>query len=91
MRWVVDAIEEGHAAIEVDGRSLLHVPLAQLPAGVREGEVLSVSVSATDGGTRWDIRRDEKATAAARATSTAASQAPPSSGLSRDPGGDIRL
>lgn len=91
MRWVVDSVEEGQAAIEVDGRSLLHVPLAQLPAGVREGDVLSVSVSATDEGTRWEIRRDEQATVAARAASTAQSPAPPSSGPPRDPGGNIRL
>jgi hydrogenase maturation factor len=41
--WVVDVIEDGSASIEVDGRTVTPIPQWLLPAGVREGDVLSVT------------------------------------------------
>lgn len=41
---MVDRIEEGRAALEVDGRELVNLPLWMLPPGVREGDVLRVGI-----------------------------------------------
>jgi hypothetical protein len=43
--WVVDQIENGVASVEVDGKTMTTVPLGMLPKGVREGDVLSVTIS----------------------------------------------
>jgi hypothetical protein len=43
--WVVDQIENGVASVEVDGKTMTTVPLRVLPKGVREGDVLSVTIS----------------------------------------------
>lgn len=40
--WTVDTIEEGAAAIEVDGRQVTTVPRWVLPSGAKEGDVLVV-------------------------------------------------
>ena len=40
--WVVDQIDGGHAAVEVDGERVMTVPLWMLPDPVREGDVLRV-------------------------------------------------
>jgi len=44
---VVDRIEGARAVLEFGGESL-DVPLAALPAGVKEGDVLDLSVRAPD-------------------------------------------
>jgi hypothetical protein len=62
--WTVDAIEEGIAAIEADGK-LLHLPLAILPPGVREGDVLAVDRAEQAGESTPRIRIDRAATEAA--------------------------
>jgi len=41
--WIVDAIEDGSASIEVDGRAVTPIPQWILPEGVKEGDVLSVA------------------------------------------------
>ena len=40
--WVVDRIEEGSAAVEVDGAAVMTVPVWMLPEAVCEGDVLRV-------------------------------------------------
>jgi hypothetical protein len=87
MTWTVDAIEEGIAALEAEG-TLLHLPLALLPAGVREGDVLTVERTADAEGCILHIRPDRAATEAARQRSRdqLAAMRP-----ANDPGGDIVL
>jgi hypothetical protein len=41
--WVVDQINSGVAAVEVDGKTVITVPLGILPRGVSEGDVLCVT------------------------------------------------
>ena len=84
-RWTIDSIEEGIAAIEVDGGArLIHLPLAALPEGVAEGDVLRV----TREGARVVIERDDAARDAALARSREQTKARPNP---RDPGGPIQL
>ncbi len=43
--WVVDQIENGVASVEIDGhRTVATVPASILPQGVREGDVLRVTI-----------------------------------------------
>ncbi len=86
MTWTVDAVEEGIAAIEADGK-LLHLPLALLPAGVREGDVLAVDREEQADAATLHIRIDRAATEAAlqRSRDKLRSVRP------GDPGGDIVL
>lgn len=85
--WTVDAIEEGIAAIEAEGR-LLHLPVTLLPAGVREGDVLSVDRDQDGDGCVLRIRVDHDATRAALDRSRAQLDA---IRPTNDPGGDIVL
>jgi hypothetical protein len=65
-RWIVDAVGDGVARVEVDGGAVVTVPRWLLPAGVREGEVLRVT---HDRGRRQStvrIERDPEATRQAR-------------------------
>lgn len=43
--WVIDQIENGIASIEVDGKRMITLPRALLPAGVKEGDVLRVTIA----------------------------------------------
>jgi hypothetical protein len=43
--WVVDQIENGVASVEIDGHTTSTVPASVLPRGVREGDVLRVTVT----------------------------------------------
>ncbi len=86
--WTVDGIEEGVARVEEDGRRMLHVPLALLPRGVGEGDVLRVEREASEGGLTIRIRIDADATRAAMEASRASAEAAP---RGPDPGGDIVL
>lgn len=83
----VDAIEEGVAAVEQEGR-LRHLPVSMLPAGVKEGDILEVRVEQTDGAARTTITIDRAATEKARRRSEAqvAAKRP-----GNDPGGNIVL
>lgn len=87
VHYVVDSIEEGVAALEGES-GLLHLPLAQLPAGVREGQVLAVLRVPSGAGHELRIRIDPAATEAALARSRAQLGALP---RQNDPGGDIVL
>ena len=64
MTWTVDAIEEGIAALEAEG-TLLHLPLALLPTGVREGDVLVFDREEQVDASTLRIRIDRAATEAA--------------------------
>ena len=87
-RFVIDSIEEGMAALEADG-GLLHLPLALLPRGAREGDVLTVArEDADDGGCVLRLRIDAAATGEAlRRSREQLAALPPQN----DPGGDIVL
>lgn len=86
-RWVVDAIEEGVAAIEEDGQRLVHVPVWALPAGTREGDVLRVSATGDAERVELLVVKDDAARDAALARS-AARERPRNP---KDEGGPIRL
>lgn len=63
--WMVDAIEEGMARIEVDGDRVVTLPTWLLPFAVSEGEVLRVSHRREQERSALVIERDPDATAAA--------------------------
>ena len=88
-RWTVDAIEEGVAAVEQDGR-LRHVPVSLFPADVKEGDIVDVRVEQMkDGAARTTITIDRAATEKARRRSE--EQVARSARQPNDPGGDIVL
>jgi DUF3006 family protein len=92
-RWVVDAIEERVASIEVDGDKMITVPLATLPAGVKQGHVLGVRREMSPDGKRatLTIEIDEVATKEALAASAAQVESIRRQSAKRDPGGDVTL
>ncbi len=59
--WIVDVIEDGSAAIEVDGRAVTPIPQWLLPEGVREGDVLSVTHDRKEGKSALLIETDPEA------------------------------
>lgn len=87
MTWTVDAVEEGIAALEANG-TLLHLPLALLPTGVREGDVLAVEREEQVDASTLRIRIDRAATEAALRRSRDQLR---SMRAANDPGGDIVL
>ena len=40
----IDRIEEGFAVIELDSQNFIDIPLKYLPAGVKEGEKLTLTI-----------------------------------------------
>jgi hypothetical protein len=92
-RWVVDAIEESTASIEVDGETMITVPRALLPAGTMQGHVLRVSREASDDArqSHVTIRLDEAETKKALDASAAQVAKGRAESKKRDPGGDIEL
>ncbi|HWH53610.1 MAG TPA: DUF3006 domain-containing protein [Gemmatimonadaceae bacterium] len=92
-RWVVDAIEERMASVEVDGDKMITVPLATLPPGVRQGHVLAVVREMSADGKRatLTIEIDEAATTQALAASAAQVESIRRQSAKRDPGGDVTL
>jgi hypothetical protein len=92
-RGVVDAIEERVASIEVDGDKMITVPLATLPAGVKQGHVLAVRREMSPDGKRatLTIEIDEAATKQALAASAAQVASIRRQSAKRDPGGDVTL
>jgi hypothetical protein len=44
--WVIDHIENGVASIEADGDTTITIPRKLLPRGVKEGDVLRVTIVA---------------------------------------------
>ena len=76
--WVVDQMEEGTASIEVDGDRMISVPQRMLPKGVREGQVLRVTVEIDHAATQKALKESE-------------AQVKKGSRGGNDPGGDIVL
>lgn len=77
-RWVVDAIEESTASVEVDGDRMITVPQAMLPRGTREGHVLRVTIEIDEAATERALKESE-------------AQVKKGSKRGNDPGGDIVL
>jgi hypothetical protein len=44
--WVIDQIGNGVASIEVDGKTMMTMPLSVLPKGTQEGDVLRATIVA---------------------------------------------
>jgi len=85
--WTVDSIEEGTAAVQDEGGTLLHVPASLLPKGTSEGDVLAVERKETRGTVTLRLRIDRAATEKAlEASRRQLSRLKPSDG-----GGDIQL
>ena len=85
--WIVDRFEGDRVVVERALHEVLTLPRALLPAGVREGEVLRVAVTAAPSESRLVITRDEAETRrrAADAKRLLGELA------ARDPGGDLKL
>ena len=85
-RWTIDVMEEDSAAIEVDGRQIVHVPRWILPQRAREGVILTVTHERSGAVSRLSIEIDEEAMRGAASESDAQvlkARNP------RDPGGDV--
>jgi hypothetical protein len=92
-RWVVDAMEEQAASIEVDGGAMITVPRSLLPVGTKQGHVLRVLRESAADGTRstLTIEIDEAGTRQALADSAKQVDAMRKESATQDPGGDIKL
>lgn len=87
-RLVVDRLEGELVVVEVDGGPVLDLPRWLLPAGVREGDVITVrSTAEAEGERKLLLRVDPEATRAARASVAERLERL----RARDPGGDIEL
>ena len=91
--WSIDSIEEGMARIEEDGGRMLTVPVAMLPKGAKEGQLLRVTLSNEAGGKSvpTSITIDHAATAAALKKSAATTAQAMKDSAKRDRGGDVTL
>ena len=78
--WVIDAIEEDLASIELPEGRMAQLPVSVLPKGAKPGQVLRVTIEV-----------DQKATAHATAESAAQVKKGSDASRKRDPGGDIAL
>ena len=63
--WIVTLLDDDSAALEIDGRALTPLPRWMLPAGVREGDVLTVLHERKRRGSRLTIVIDRERTAVA--------------------------
>jgi hypothetical protein len=87
-RLVVDRIEGELAVVETGEGQFLDLPRWLLPAGAREGDVVTVqSRMDEDGARRLELRVDSAATETARSEVVQILERL----RSRDPGGDIEL
>ena len=59
--WIVDAIEDGAASIEVDGRTVTPIPQWILPESAKEGDILSVKHERKEGKSMLLIETDRDA------------------------------
>jgi hypothetical protein len=89
-RWVVDAIEESAASIEVDGDAMVTVPLWLLPAAARQGDVLRITHDRPPKGERSTLTIEVDAAATKKALADSAGQMSEAR-TKNDPGGDITL
>jgi hypothetical protein len=78
--WVIDAIGDGTASIELPGGKLIQLPASVLPKGAKQGQVLRVTL---------DV--DDAATKDALARSAAQVKKGSEASRKRDPGGDVAL
>jgi Protein of unknown function (DUF3006) len=62
-RWIIDAIEEQIARVEVDGNEVRQFPQWLLPAGARAGDVLAVSHRREEDRSILEIQLDPSARA----------------------------
>jgi len=60
--WIIDAMDEGSAAVQVDGRQITSLPRWLLPADAHEGDVLSVTHARSAGRSTLSIEVDRSAT-----------------------------
>jgi hypothetical protein len=92
-RWAVDSIEDGIVRLEADGGRMLSLPVALLPAGVTEGQVLRVTrARGSEGDTVvLTIAVDARATSRTLAASKKAVTRTLGRSRRRDPGGDVSL
>ena len=63
--WIVSVLDEDSAALEIDGRAVTPLPRWMLPAGVKEGDVLTVLHERKRRGSRLTIVIDRERTAVA--------------------------
>ena len=63
--WIVNVLDDDVAAVEIDGRAVTSLPRWMLPAGVREGDVLTVLHERKRRGSRLTIVIDRERTATA--------------------------
>jgi len=89
-RWVVDAIEEAAASIEVDGNAMVTVPIWLLPAAARQGDVLRITHDRPPKGERSTLTIEVDAAATKKALAESAAQVSKAR-TKNDPGGDIIL
>ena len=92
-RWVVDTIEESAAAVEVDGNTIITLPIWILPAAAREGDVLRVSHERPPKGQRSALMIEVDPTATKQSLADSADQVAKAKARTKqiDPGGDITL
>ncbi len=90
-RWIVDVIEEGSAAVEVDGRQVTPLPRWLLPVGARQGDVLAVTHRREDTRSVLTVEIDRAATKSAYGASAEQAAEGKAASTARDPGGDIAL
>ncbi|CAN5149796.1 hypothetical protein BH09GEM1_BH09GEM1_22460 [soil metagenome] len=90
-RWVIDSIEASIASVEVDGATMITVPLALLPSGVKQGDIVSVGFDGAQTSARSVVvfAIDDFATAEARARSAA--QVGKAAPQGNDAGGDLHF
>jgi hypothetical protein len=79
-RWVIDAVEEGTASIELPAGQMIQLPASLLPTGAKAGQILRVTIAV-----------DAAATKDALAESAAQTRKGREASRKRDPGGDIAL
>ena len=90
--WRIDGIEERVARIEQDGGEMITLPVSLLPAGAKEGQVLTVTRT-PDGKRRLTlaIAIDAEGTSAERTASARQTAAALARSRKRDPGGNVAL
>ncbi len=42
MNYIVDRVEGGHAVCEAEDRSMVDIPLSELPIGIKEGDRINL-------------------------------------------------
>jgi hypothetical protein len=78
MRWVIDAIEDEAASVEIEGGKMITIPRGALPKGAKAGDVITLAI-------------DHAATKQAVAESAAQVAKGRAASKRRDKGGDIAL